>query len=427
MRAVITPGAAEGAMQVPPSKSIAHRALLAAALCEQPCTLAGVAASEDIAATLRALRAFGAAAEAQPDGTLLVRGVPLPQAPDAPLDCGESGSTLRFLVPLLALTGKPVTLTGRGRLMARPQEVYAGLFAARGLPFAQSADSLRFCGPLPAGTYRLSGAVSSQFITGLLLALPLLRGNSLLRIDPPLESRPYVELTLAVQAAFGVRAFWQDELTLAVPGSQHYRRAAPFAVPGDDSQAAFVAALGALSGATRCLGLDPASRQGDRVIFEFLARLGAAPKRLADGSVLVRQAPLTAGEFDLADCPDLGPILMVLCCFAAGTSRILHAGRLRLKESDRIAAMQTELAKLGLVVECEGDTLVIRGNGGASCAAPREALCGHNDHRVVMALAVAASRCTGPVTITGAEAVAKSWPNFFADLQKTGVKVETLP
>ena len=184
MRAVITPGAAEGAVQVPPSKSIAHRALLTAALCEQPCTLAGVAASEDIAATLRALRAFGAAAEAQPDGTLLVRGVPLPQAPDAPLDCGESGSTLRFLVPLMALTGKPVTLTGRGRLMARPQEVYAGLFAARGLPFAQSTDSLRFCGPLPAGTYRLSGAVSSQFITGLLLALPLLALQTRMMLHP---------------------------------------------------------------------------------------------------------------------------------------------------------------------------------------------------------------------------------------------------
>ena len=423
MRAVVHPGPACGSVRAPASKSVAHRAVLAAALAQGETVLEGVSPSADLSATLAAARAFGAAVRPLAPDAWQVRGVPLPQAPSGPVDCGESGSTLRFLIPLLALTGAEVTLTGRGRLPQRPQEVYQQLFSARGLPFAAGPAGLCFRGPLTAGEYRLSGAVSSQFITGLLLALPLLDGDSLLRIEPPFESRPYVELTLDVLARFGIAARWRDSLSLSVPGGQRYRPVPRFAVEGDYSQAAFFAALGALAGRVECTGLRPGSAQGDRAIFEFLARMGTPAARAAS-ALVCRRAPLRPGVFDLADCPDLGPILTVLCCFCDGVSRIEHVGRLRYKESDRIAAMQAELSKLGLTLRCEGDALVIPGIGERACRAPAEPLSGWNDHRVVMALAVAASRTDGPVTIEGAEAVEKSYPRFFEDLQSAGVRVE---
>ena len=423
MRAVIYPGAAKGAVRVPSSKSVSHRALLAASLAEGETALEGLDRSEDLRATASAARAFGASARWLPGGGMRLRGCGFPAVPARPVDCGESGSTLRFLIPLLALTGQPVTLTGRGRLPQRPQEIYARLFAEHGLPFAVTDKGISLCGPLTAGEYRLSGAVSSQFITGLLIALPLAAGDSVLQIEPPFESRPYVELTLSVLADFGIYPVWDGPLTLRISGGQRYRPAGRFAIEGDYSQAAFFAALGALSGELTCQNLSPDSAQGDRVIFDFLSRMGAVSQWQA-GGLQTSRTPLCAGRFDLADCPDLGPILMVLCCFAQGESVIERAGRLRLKESDRIAAMQTELAKLGLAVECRGDTLLIPGIGERRCHAPDRPLQGWNDHRVVMSLAVAATRADGPVAIEGAEAVGKSYPHFFADLQRAGIRVE---
>lgn len=423
MRAVIHPGTARGAVRVPSSKSVAHRALLAAALADGQTVLEGLDRSEDLRATASAARAFGAAVRWLPGGGMRLTGCGFPSAPSHAVDCGESGSTLRFLIPLLALTGQPVTLSGRGRLPQRPQEVYARLFAERGLPFSQTSSGLHLCGPLTAGEYRLSGAVSSQFITGLLLALPLAEGDSVLYIEPPFESRPYVELTLSVLSAFDIHPIWDGPLTLRIPGGRRYRSPGRFAIEGDYSQAAFFAALGALSGETVCQNLSPASAQGDRVILDFLSRMGAAPAQREDG-VFVSRAPLRAVSFDLADCPDLGPILTAVCCFCDGVSIIERAGRLRLKESDRIAAMQTELAKLGLTVECRGDTLFIPGIGGRTCHAPDRPLWGWNDHRIVMSLAIAATRADGPVAIEGAEAVGKSYPHFFDDLARMGVRVD---
>lgn len=423
MRAVVHPGAAGGGVRVPSSKSIAHRALLAAALAEGETVLEGLDRSEDLRATANAARSFGAAIRWLPGGQIRLQGCGFPSAPTRVIDCGESGSTLRFLIPLLAMTGKPVSFAGRGRLPERSQQVYETLFAERGLPFVRGDGKLTLCGPLQSGEFRLSGAVSSQFITGLLLALPLAEGNSVLRIEPPFESRPYVELTRTVLAAFGVHSDWLDPLTLSVPGGQRYLPAGRFAVEGDFSQAAFFAALGALSGEILCENLPSASPQGDWVIFDFLERMGV-PVSFSPAGILVRRAPLRAGVFDLGDCPDLGPILMVLCCFAEGESVLLRTGRLRLKESDRIAAMQTELAKLGLLIDCRGQEIHITGNGGRRCRVPDRALFGWNDHRVVMSLAVAATRAEGPVAIEGAQAICKSYPHFFDDLTRVGIRVD---
>lgn len=436
MRAVILPGAAEGSVLPPASKSLAHRALIAAALAAGETTLeglfppGGLPLSEDLQATLAAVQALGAAVQPLPGGRLRLRGAGFPAAPAGPVDCGASGSTMRFLIPLFALTGRPVQLTGRPGLLRRPLQPYARLFAGRGLPFSAGPGGVRLCGPLPAGEYRISGALSSQFITGLLLALPLLAGDSLVRVLPPFVSRPYVQMTLGLLAAFGVQAHWQDPLTLLIPGGQQYRPQPRFLLEADYSQAAFFAALGALSGRVEVLGLQPDSLQGDRVLLDCLARMGAPAQPTPGGGLCWARAPLRGGRFDLADCPDLGPPLAVLCCLARGPSVLCHAGRLRLKESDRPAALIAELKKLGLTLSAggpDGDSLTTPGWQGGPLPAPTGPLDSWQDHRVAMALAVAATRAGGPVVLRGAQAVGKSYPQFFDRLQALGVRLQLEP
>ena len=331
------------------------------------------------------------------------------------MDCGESGSTLRFFIPVFSLTGETVRFCGGGRLFSRPQQVYADLFAARGLAFAQTEQGVTLKGALPPGDYTLPGDVSSQFITGLLYALPLLPGDSTITLTGKVESRPYIDLTLSALADFGVTARWLDERRLAVPGGQHYRPCS-YRVEGDYSQAAFPAVLGAVCGGVTVTGLRPDSLQGDAAILDILARCGANFTRTGD-EVRFQAAPLRATAIDLAACPDLGPILMVLGLFCEGDTVITNAGRLRIKESDRIAAMQEELAKFGGQVLAKGETVTVKGLGGA-LRAPTQPLNSHNDHRVAMALSVAAWAAGLPALLEDAGAVAKSWPTFFEDMAR---------
>ena len=419
MTAQIRPGPAPaGTLAAPPSKSMAHRAVLCAALADGESRLANLAHSQDIDATLGAAAAFGARVEAGESAARITGAHPL-RAPQAPVDCCESGSTLRFLIPLAALTGRPVTFTGRGRLMQRPQSVYQELFARQGLRFEPAGDALTVAGPLQAGRFELAGDVSSQFVSGLLFALPLLAGDSTLCLRPPVESRSYIQMTRAAQAAFGVESRWLDQNTLLVPGNQRYT-ARDAAIEGDWSQAAFPAVLGALAGDVTVTGLDPDTLQGDAVIREILRDCGAEIHPAADGVRFVK-SPLHGVEIDLADCPDLGPILMVLGLFCSGKTVIRNAGRLRLKESDRIAAMEQELRKFGGRIESEGGTITI---WESALRAPQEPLDGHNDHRVVMSLTVLAAAAGLPAVIEGADAVRKSWPDFFAAVRQLGVEVE---
>ncbi len=420
MTAQIRPGTIAGTLAAPPSKSMAHRPVLCAALADGESLLTNLAHSQDIDATLAAAAAFGAKVETGPDWARIT-GTGTLQAPAGPVDCCESGSTLRFLIPLAALTGAPVTFTGRGRLMQRPQNVYRELFAAHGLRFEQSADSLTAAGPLPAGVFELAGDVSSQFVSGLLFALPLLQGESVIRLRPPVESRSYIEMTRAAQRLFGVESRWLDENTLSVPGGQRYRPR-DGAVEGDWSQAAFPAVLGALAGDVTVTGLDAGTLQGDAVILDILRRCGAAAGPAAEGLRFSKSA-LHGVEIDLADCPDLGPVLMAMGLLCEGETVIRNAGRLRLKESDRIAAMEEELRKFGGQIASEGGTVVIRGGG---LHPPAGLLCGHNDHRVVMSLTVLAAAAGFAAKIQGAEAVQKSWPGFFRDMKKLGVEVDEI-
>ena len=392
---------------------MAHRALLCAGLAAGTTQIQGILPSQDMEATCRALTALGASIARQ--GSLArVQGVAgRPKVPQGPVDCGESGSTLRFLIPAFALASAPARLTGRGRLPQRPLGPYGTIFHGQGLPFAQDETGVSFQGPLAPGDYTLPGDVSSQFISGLLFALPLLPGDSHIRIQPPFESRGYVNMTLQVMDAFGVQAAFLDGLTLHVPGNQLFTApAAPFLVEGDDSQAAFFLTLDAILGDVSVAGLSPRSIQGDRVMGEILARCGHVPGQ--------PPRPLAPFVADLGDCPDLGPILMTLGLFCQGESRLLNAGRLRLKESDRGTAMAQELGKLGGQASLAGDEIRIR----QSRLRPGPALSSHGDHRIAMALAVAALGARIPADIQGAEAVEKSYPDFWKDLAAIGARVE---
>lgn len=419
MRATVYPSFCEGAVTVPPSKSMAHRAIICACLADGESTVRRVSESDDMRATIGAMEALGAKIERMGD-TLTIRGTGgVPRLSSCDVDCIESGSTLRFLIPLFSLTGGLVTYHGRGRLMERPQDVYAALFKEQGACFSQEDGILRQQGALKGGKLVIRGDVSSQFITGLLFTLPLLDGDSVIEILPPFESRSYVLLTLQVLRDFGITAHFADPYTLVVPGNQRYCSAA-HTVEGDYSQLAFFAVRGAIGAETTCRGVRLDSAQGDRVICELVKKAGAKVQIKTD-AIAFSPGYLHGSEIDLADCPDLGPALMVLASFCEGETRIINAGRLRMKESDRIAAMEEELKKLGVEISTAADAVAITGRR------PMEkpvAVYAHNDHRIAMSLAVFASAAEQPVCIEGADCVKKSYPDFFEALARAGIKVE---
>lgn len=421
----IYPGRPRGTVKIPASKSLAHRAVICAALAEGASHLGNLTLSNDIRATLDGMAALGAQAAQTDADEFTLTGAGFPTADGAlTVDCGESGSTLRFFIPIFSLTGQRVRFICHGRLAERPQTVYQQIFAERGLHFAPFTEGdtagWELCGSLTPGEYTLRGDVSSQFISGLLFALPLLPGDSRLTILPPFESRSYVELTLQTLAQFGVTAHWQDDFTLRIPGYQHYR-AADRQIEGDFSQMAFFAVLGAINSTLTVTGLNHSSAQGDKKIVAIIRQMHGEISETA-GGYIIRPGALTAAAIDLADCPDLGPALSVLAACARGETRLYNAGRLRIKESDRITDVEAELARFGITAHSTADELFISGAGaGLTANSPCQA---HNDHRIVMALSVLATVCAQPVTIEQAEAVDKSYPRFFDDLQNLGIKVE---
>ena len=398
MELEIRAGRASGTVKAPPAKSAAHRLLLCAGLCHGTSVVRNVAFSEDILATIDVLRAIGAKVYVDED-YVFIRGTDVLRAECGDvISCRESGSTLRFCIPLLLLSGSTFTLTGQGRLMQRPQSVYEKLCRDQGLRFEMTGDTISLAGPLKAGRFEIPGDISSQFISGLLFALPLLDADSTIRLIPPVESRSYIDITISALRAFGVRAEWTDETTLRVPGGQSYT---PWdiAVEGDWSNAAFFGALKALGDDVTVTGLNPNSLQGDRVYEAYFDALKAG-----------------CAELDISDCPDLGPILMAT---AAGLHGCVLRGtkRLAIKESDRGAAMAEELEKLGVACDIGENTILVS----VGLRTPTEPLSAHNDHRIAMACAVLLTRVGG--TITGAEAVKKSFPDFFDRLRGLGIEV----
>ena len=393
----ITQSDFKGCVTAPPSKSMAHRALLCGAL-SAGSTICNLAYSQDSSATISCLQGLGATVE-QAGDTMTLGGLnPFSIPEHITLDCCESGSTLRFLLPLCMLAGVPVTLTGRGRLFQRPLTVYEEIARRQGIAWQQTADSLTVCGRLKSGEYTVRGDVSSQFITGLLYALPLLDGDSRLEVTGNFESASYIDLTLDALASFGICIERRGNCFI-IRGKQAYVPAT-YTVEGDCSNAAFLDAFNLLGGDVKVHGLSDETKQGDRVFRDFYRRLERGER-----------------QFDLSDCPDLGPVMMALAAVKGGAS-FSGTARLRIKESDRGAAMAQELAKCGISVTVEKNTITV--HEGALCA-PREPFDGHNDHRIVMALSLICSLVGG--SIDGAQAVAKSFPNYFDVLRSIGIGV----
>ena len=393
MRAVFTTSTPSGIIKAPPSKSMAHRLLICAGLANGVSRVTGIAPSEDVSATIDCLAALGAKIALE-NGVATVRGTDPRKMTDAFLPCRESGSTLRFFLPLCLLAGGTATLTGSEKLLSRPLSVYETLAKEKGFSLEKSGTAVRVSGKLVPGDYVIRGDVSSQFVSGLLFALPLLDGDSVIRLLPPIESGSYIDMTLAALAAFGVKADRTDETTIKIPGGQTYSPR-DVTVEGDWSNAAPFLSLG-----VPVTGLSPDSLQGDRRVAGQLAELDRG-----------------FAEIDLSDCPDLAPVLFAHAALRHG-GRFSGTRRLAIKESDRGRAMKTELAKCGVAVEVSENEITV----GAGAKKPTEPLAGHNDHRIVMAAAVLLSRLGG--TVEGIEAVAKSYPDFFSQLQSVNIKVE---
>lgn len=420
----VYPGRLSGTVCAPPSKSAAHRLLLAAALAAGESRLSHVSFSQDIRATLGAAQALGAEVLTDADrGAVSVCGIGAPFGKSSlpvQIDCRESGSTLRFLLPLLPALGREAAFTGQGRLPERPIGLLADELCRHGASFSRT-DGLPCTvgGQLRPGRYLLPGDVSSQFFSGLLFALPLLEGDSEVAFTRPLESAGYVQMTLQALRQSGVRAMLTED-KLMIPGRQRF---SPISGPveGDFSNAAFWLCAAALGSSLSCTGLSEASLQPDRAVLTILERMGAGVS-FADGTAHLHPGQLHGCRIDCAPIPDLMPALAVTAAFAEGETIFYNARRLRLKECDRLHATADCLARLGAKVKEEEEALTIY--GGHPLSGGR--LNGYNDHRMVMAMAIAALSCSGPVTISGAEAVNKSYPDFFTQFRALGGNVHVL-
>lgn len=422
MNVIVHPSDIAGTVAAIPSKSMAHRLLICAALSDGPTTLSCAGTSDDINATVSCLEALGAHIQRTPGG-FLVEPVKTPQE-GALLDCGESGSTLRFLLPVVAALGAHVTLFGHGRLSERPLAPLKDQLRNHGALLDDlNVLPLGVSGKLTGGAFELAGNVSSQFVSGLLMAGPLLREGVSVKVSEPVESRSYIELTIDALASFGVKVTVKhlpDATVYIVDHDARYVTPGTLEVEGDWSNAAFWLAAGALSegGVTVC-GLNQQSHQGDRAILGALAFMGARVSR-ANQLVATSHAPLAGCTLNVSDCPDLVPPLAIVAAQSEGLTLICGARRLRLKESDRLATVTACLEAMGGKVEPTGDGLVIHGKdrltGGIVDAA--------GDHRIAMMAAIAACNAQGPTTIIGAEAVRKSYPYFFTHLQALGARVE---
>ncbi|MEY8436682.1 3-phosphoshikimate 1-carboxyvinyltransferase [Atopobiaceae bacterium 24-176] len=419
MDLLVGPGPLAGTVRAPSSKSMAHRALICAATANSPVFVECTDTSQDIDATARCLAALGASVEPEPGRGFHVS--PIPGAPEAPvtLDCAESGSTLRFMVPLAAALGADATFVGAPRLLERPMDPLGRALAAGGVTMERTGASLRVSGRLSPGTFSVPGDVSSQFVSGLLMASPLVAGPVAVEVEGPVASAPYIELTASAMASFGrpvpregdgrsTRYAPQGTGRLCAPGGS-------VAVEGDWSNAAFWLAAGALGSKVEVTGVSRTSVQGDRAVTAALALLGAS---VTQGPCSAQASPGTprAAVLNVEQTPDLVPPLAAVAAAAPGTSRVTGTARLRIKESDRVATVAACLAALGASVSVEGDDIVICGGaplaGGTADAA--------NDHRIAMMAAVLSTRCRGPVTILGAECVTKSYPRFFDDYAALG-------
>lgn len=412
----VAPSSVRGVVQAAPSKSYTHRALLLGLLAEGRTTVRDALMSEDPRATLQAVEALGArvrraeAIEIESDGVL--------RAPKGPIDCLNSGTTMRLLAGLVALSPHEVTLDGDASLRKRPMGPLLAALESLGARASsrEGRAPVAIRGPMRGGRAKLPGDVSSQFVSALLLAGARTPEGIEVEVEGDLKSEPYVEITREMMRDFGVRIDG-----LRVEGGQRYR-GRDYQVPGDFSTAAFPLAAGALAGEVTVENLPERTAQGDKAIVDLLERFGAKVRRGAR-SVTVSQAPLSGIEADLSDTPDLFPILCALAAHARGTTVLSGAAHLRFKESDRIRAMVTNLRRLGVDAQEREDGALIRGG---PVRGPEGLLATEGDHRILMALAVCGLKAEAPLTLDDHDAHAVSYPGFLADFQRMGARLEVL-
>ncbi len=401
----------KGTLRAPASKSVMIRVLAAALLSRGETLLRYPSTCDDALAAKQVIRSLGAEVSEEEEEWLIKGGISLME--DV-LDVGESGLTARLFTPLAALLSQPMTITGRGSLLQRPMEMMTGPLQQLGVRLQTNGGYLpvTVTGPLQGGRVKIDGSKSSQFLTGLLMSLPLAEKDSVIEVEN-LKSIPYIDLTMRVMEQFGVTCSHEEYRRFVVPGNQEYH-GTETTVEGDWSGAAFLVVAAAIAGDLRVAGVEHTSRQADRRILEALT-LAGVEYALTPEYVEVKKSDIRPFEFDITHCPDLAPPLVCLAAYAPGDTVIRGAGRLQEKESNRALTLQEEAGKLGVQIDLQGDTMVI--HGGRVTGGESEA---HRDHRIAMAAAVLALQAGKPVTIHGAECVNKSYPEFFNDLKKLG-------
>lgn len=414
-----SPFVPNGTVNVPPSKSDVHRAIICAAMANGVSRISPVALSNDIKATIGCIKALGADAVLE-NNVLTVDGTNMYKNKTALLDCGESGSTLRFFIPIAAVGNVNATFVGKGKLPQRPIGIFTEALPKAGTVCkTEGGLPIEIKGQLKSGIFEIPGNVSSQFITGLLLALPILEGDSEIVLTSPLESVGYIAMTIRTMKQFGVNID-TTENGWHIKGGQTYK-SCNYTTDGDWSQAAFFMVLGAIGGKVTIKGVAKDSTQGDKKCAEILAEFGAKVTQ-RDNEVTVEKGDLKAITIDASQIPDLVPVLSVCAAFAEGTTKIINAERLRIKECDRLKATAELLNNLGGKVKELSDGLEITGVSSLKGGNVN----GYNDHRIVMSAAVCAARSDEDITATFAMSINKSYPDFYIDYNSIGGKANVL-
>lgn len=415
----IIPSPLKGDIKIPPSKSLAHRAVICAGLSEGISNIDNIIFSEDIKATTMGMESFGIEVNRK-DESININGKSKLSLVNSIINCNESGSTLRFLIPLALLTGEEINFEGRGKLVSRPLDVYYEMFKNQNIHYENNNGQLplKVKGALKPGTFYVKGNISSQFITGLMFALPLLEGDSKIIVTTELESKGYVDLTIDCMESFGVKIENKNYKEFYIKGNQKYINR-DYRVEGDFSQAAFWIIAGILGANIKCKDLNLNSLQGDRIILDIVKEMGANIK-ISEDTIEVCESQTKGIVIDASECPDLVPILSVLGALSEGTTKIINAERVRIKECDRLKAMQTELSKVGADIEETKDGLIIRGKSSLKGGTVDS----WNDHRIAMAMAVASIKCQEPIIITNSNAVTKSYPEFWKDFKMLGGNID---
>jgi 3-phosphoshikimate 1-carboxyvinyltransferase len=415
---LIYPSKLQGIINIPASKSMCHRAMLCAGLSDGISIIKNVIFSKDIEATRGVIENLGVNVKVN-ENTLVIEGPSKLDVINKDFNCIESGSTLRFIIPIVATLGKHSVFYGEGALTGRPLKPYYDIFDKQNLKYMNTNGKLPLTldGKLKPDIFKIRGDMSSQFISGLLFALPLLAGDSKIIMTSKLESKPYVELTIDILKKFSINVENKDYKEFIVKGNQVYK-ASDCSVEGDFSQAAFWLIAGLLGADVACSGLNMHSHQGDKVILDIIKSMGGVIST-EDNKIKAQPSKTNSLIIDVSECPDLVPILAVLASLSSGTTKIINAGKLRLKESDRLKAISSELNKLGANIEEKEDSLIIHGKQNLRGGAVES----WNDHRIAMALAIASLRCKEPTVIKDADCVKKSYPDFWKDFRKLGGEI----